>query len=388
MGYMSPMLVARLLVVVSVSSTIIPVDQRLGSQSSLSKAAVTTRANWRAGKEQPVDTTWRSRVAMEIAGPQDGSGFQGISAIGRDSLGHFFVADRDGLHMTGSNGKYIRRIAPPGRGPGEVLWVTGLVGVVGGGVWAVDYANRRYSFFNGEGRFMVSRPRQLSPLFVPWPGGSFGDGFIDFDREPVANGMRPIAIKADSTWLPRVRLPLPMDPDTHVPFAPALVFRSGSDAIWFGTSEHYRLLRVTMNGDTTETVTGFRDPQPITAAERDTAYVRWRSRVGEIASGGARGSAPMRFGSLPRRKPYFHGLVPLTDGGLGVLPIVAAEDQDRVMDLFGGTGRFRGPVRLPYEVMRHVAVVATREGLVAAMMDANGEEHVYVVRFVPEPRFD
>jgi hypothetical protein len=334
-----------------------------------------------AGSATAPDTSFRYRVVAAVQGPT-GADFSRVTALAMDSLGHVYIADRDGVHVADTTGAYLRGLAGPGRGPGEVMWVTGLVGLRGGGVWAVDYGNRRYSRFTPEGRFITSPPRRLSLLFVPWPGGVWNDGFIDFDNAIRSGGMQPTAVMVDSAWSPRTRLALPKTPDYHVPFAPSFLVGSSSGRIWFGLSDRYRVYQVALSGDTTAVTTHSRPAQKVTTAERQEAVAAWRSRMGQMGEAAGR-RATATLPQLPATKPFFQGLVPLADGGLGVIPIVAKEDQDRIIDLFDVRGRFRGTARLPHPLVSSTRAVATAAGLLAALELPSGEERVFLLRLEP-----
>jgi hypothetical protein len=326
----------------------------------------------------PSDTAFRYRVVATVQGPA-GADFVRIGALAMDSVGHIYIADRDGVHVADMNGRYLRRIAGRGRGPGEVMWVRGLAGLRGGGVWAIDYATRRYSRFTSEGRFVTSLPRELSPFFVPWPGGTWNDGFIDFDNAIRSGSMQPTAVVVDSAWSPRTRLALPKTLDYQVPFAPAFQVGSSPGRIWFGLSDRYRVNGVELNGDTMAIIAHSRRAQRVTAEERDEAVAGWRSRMGRMSeAAGRRPSA--KLPPLPARKPFFQGLVPLPDGGLGVIPIVAKADQDRILDLFDVKGRFRGTARLPHPLAKSTHPIATPHGLLAALELPDGEERVFLLR--------
>jgi hypothetical protein len=326
----------------------------------------------------PSDTVFRYRIVAAVQGPA-GADFVRIGALAMDSVGHVYIADRDGVHVADTNGRYLRRIAGRGRGPGEVMWVRGLAGLRVGGVWAIDYATRRYSRFTPEGRFVTSIPRELSPFFVPWPGGTWNDGFLDFDNAIRSGSMQPVAVVVDSTWSPRTRLALPKTLDYHVPFAPAFLVGSSPGRIWFGLSDRYRVHGVTLGGDTTAVASHSRPAQRVTRAERDEAVAAWRSRMGRTAEAAGR-QPSAKLPPLPATKPFFQGLVPLPDGGLGVIPIVAKADQDRILDLFDVRGRFRGTARLPHPLANSTHPIATTAGLLAALELPDGEERVFLLR--------
>jgi hypothetical protein len=324
------------------------------------------------------DTAFRYRIIATVPGPA-GADFVRIGALAVDSVGHVYIADRDGVHVADMNGRYLRRIAGRGRGPGEVMWVRGLAGLRGGGVWAIDYATRRYSRFTPEGRFVTSIPRTLSPFFTPWPGSGWNDGFIDFDNAIRSGSMQPTAVGVDSAWSPRTRLALPKTPDYHVPFAPSFLVGSSSGRIWFGLSDRYLVHGVTLGGDTTAVASHSRPAQRVTRAERDDAVAGWRSRMGQMAEAAGR-QPSAKLPALPATKPFFQGLVPLPDGGLGVIPIVANTDQDRIIDIFDARGRFRGTARLPRPLAKSTHPIATPHGLLAALELPDGEERVFLLR--------
>jgi hypothetical protein len=324
------------------------------------------------------DTAFHYRIVATVQGPA-GADFVRIGALAMDSVGHIYIADRDGVHVADMNGRYLRRIAGRGRGPGEVMWVRGLAGLRVGGVWAIDYATRRYSRFTPEGRFVTSMPRELSPFFVPWPGGAWDDGFIDFDNAIRSGSMQPTAVVVDSSWSPRTRLVLPMTPDYRVPFAPSFLVGSSSGRIWFGLSDRYRVHGVALSGDTTAIAAHSRPAQKVTTEEREEAVAAWRSRMGQTAEAAARRPSA-KLPPLPATKPFFQGLVPLADGGLGVIPIVAKADQDRIIDLFDVRGRFRGTARLPHPLANSTHPIATTTGLLAALELPDGEERIFLLR--------
>lgn len=324
------------------------------------------------------DTAFRYRIVATVQGPA-GADFVRIGALATDSIGRVYIADRDGVHVADTNGRYLRRVAGRGRGPGEVLWVRGLVGLRRGGVWAIDYATRRYSRFTPEGRFVTSIPRALSPFFVPWPGGTWSDGFVDFDNAIRSGSMQPVAVVVDSAWSPRTRLALPKTLDYQVPFSPAFLVGSSPGRIWFGLSDRYRVNGVDLNGDTTAVIVHSRPAQRVTAEERDEAVAGWRSRMGQMSEAAGR-QPSAKLPTLPATKPFFQGLVPLPDGGLAVIPIVGKADQDRILDLFDARGRFRGTARLPHPLANSTHPIATPHGLLAALELPDGEERVFLLR--------
>jgi hypothetical protein len=325
------------------------------------------------------DTAWSYRIAVTIRSPLGDSGFVRVRAVAADSLGHLFIADQEGLYLADSLGKAAVRIARRGRGPGEVMWVTGLVGLRTGGVWVIDYGNRRYSRFAADGRFLTSKPRKLSGYFVPWPGGAWRDGFIEFTQERTQTKLQVVAVITDSDWEFRARLALPSAEEVHVPFAAEFVFRSATSSIWFGLNDRYRIHNVTVTGHTVAVVTHNRAAQRVTAEEREDALAGLRARLGQMPTGGTHGTR-VDLPMLPARKPFFSSLVPLGDGGLLVIPILAASDQNRVLDFFDRTGRFRGTVQLPYPLVTGVAPVVLGQQLFAVLEVADGEHRIHILR--------
>lgn len=318
-------------------------------------------------------------IVATVTGPLGDSGFVNVTAIAADSMGHIFIADGDGLHLADTTGRYVRHIARRGRGPGEVSLVAGLVGVRTGGVWAIDYGNARYSRFASDGRFLYSRPRSLSIGNVPWPGGPWNDGFVEFSRKRTKDGFQTLVLTTDSTWSVLAELSLPTATDEHTPFAPKLVLTSGAGGIWVGFNDHYKVYKIGPQGDTIRQVSHTRPAHSVTGEERDEYLSAWRSRMGQMGS--PTGVTPKaNLPIIPTHKPFFQGIIPMYDGGVGVVPIVGIADDKRLIDLFDLAGRFRGTARLPFPLGPVASASAFGDRLLASLVHPDGGERVHILR--------
>lgn len=318
------------------------------------------------------------RIVATVTGPLGDSGFVNVTAIAVDSNGHIFIADGDGLHLADTTGRYIRHIARRGRGPAEVSLVAGLVGVRSGGAWVIDYGNARYSRFASDGRFLYSRPRSLSISILPWRGGIWNDGFVEFSRKRAKDGFQTQALITDSTWSVLAEFSLPAATEEHTPFAPKQFLVPGDGGIWVGFNDRYRVYKIGPQGDTLRQVSHSRPAYSVTPEERDEYLSAWRSRMGQMATPSG-GTPKTGLPTIPTRKPFFQGVIPMYDG-VGVVPIGGTADDKRLIDLFDLTGRFRGTARLPFPLGPVAPASAIGDRLLASLIHPDGTERVHILR--------
>ena len=108
-------------------------------------------------------------VRSVVLGTSDGDAALGgqLSSVAKDSKGTFYVGERGGPPLVfDSRGRFVRRLARPGRGPGELADGVAVFVAPGDSVHVIDIETGRRSIFSPTGEFV---------RMVPQPGiGRFG----------------------------------------------------------------------------------------------------------------------------------------------------------------------------------------------------------------------
>ncbi len=247
---------------------------------------------------------------------------------------------------TGSIGPTHRAATPAGRSP----WPRSRRGHVGDrhrwpgwwGVWAVDYANARYSRFDKDGPFAGRQPRPLSQHDVPWPGeqasgGSWtwiaGASVVSFGRwcwEPTPTG-RPF-----HTFTCR--------PFSNTMFRMQRIWSCGPEVPESGLGQPEAPRSSTSTCAATPPA-WLRSLSRRRASRRKTAK-GYAAPFGADGRTGARG----QWRPIPRAMPRFRYLAPQPDGGLMVVPVVETENDRQV--LVRPNGEVPGDGALAFPVRR------------------------------------
>jgi hypothetical protein len=237
----------------------------------------------------------------------------------------------------------------------------------------------------------VAHPRLVTSTYqaMPWPGRLLADGRLadvtlktgtsSFEQVLVIG--TPGAPQTDTVLLPEYEESSyrhasadgRMQVQAHVPFAPSQVWlldRQGF--LWVGITGDYRIVRLTLAGDTVLALSPGWQPAPVTAAERDSAVAQleWFRRQGGSVD-------PSR---IPATRPAFNSLMVDDAGRLWVHRSRAAAPNG-FWDVFDPGGRRAGTVEAPCDVR---IAEARGERLYLVCSDPDGVP--FIARYLIEGR--
>lgn len=356
----------------------------------------------------PEGRAWRVVEELRIGGVE-GDGpevFGRIRGLEVDERGRIWVLDGQAqeLRVFDASGEHVRTVGRQGGGPGEFARAVRVDRGPQGRMWVADPENNRISMFDSAGAFLESKPMGTGFVLVPWPGGFDVEGsYYGPVARPVDGEFRTALVRYDTTLTPLDTLPTLRDPvsrerferrldgggriATGVPFQGALVRRlSPRGTIWGLVTDRYRLVELNAAGDTLRTITRDFTPEPVTAADRERARERleWFTEQG----------GQIDLTRLPETKAPVSTFFVDRDGFVWVRhaddadpgPSAGSDGADPsaggTHDLFDPTGRFLGPVRLPFVSEGGARLLRRGDHLYGVAEDELGVRSVVRVRIV------
>lgn len=335
------------------------------------------------------ETAWRLEEDLrigsaEIEGPEL---FGNVGGLAVDELGRIYVGESQAseIRVFGADGAHVRTIGRKGGGPGEFEAISGMGWGPDGNLWVMDHTNSRFSVFDTTGAYVTSHRRPGGFVIIPWPGGFDRNGRV-YDATGIPGPDRfttaLIRYTADMTPADTFRIP-EYDAETFdmsddggrrrmsaaVPFAPAQGWTLDADGnVWIGTSDRYRIHRVTFAGDTVAAVERRYTPVAVTEEEKDERIERfeWFTRQG----------GEIQRSRIPNVKPAFGSFFADDEGYLWVTANRPA-DAPAGLDVFDPDGRFLGTVTGGGELMSPPVIAG--DMLYAVVRDEL--EVPYVVRY-------
>jgi 6-bladed beta-propeller protein len=306
-----------------------------------------------------IEPTWTIEPELRIGtvegdGPELFGTIKGLLVLSDERVA-VLDADAQEIRIFGKDGKHLRTFGRKGAGPGELSEANGLALGRDGIIRVNDPANSRLSFFHPDSGFVTSVSIEVHMFGYLWRAVMdtadhlWEDGLIIRDNKSiyVLKGYQPngqwtdtiVTRTVDESFFKATSTPgyysKPMGAGTMtVPYWPTPVStRDPRRAIWSKPSQEndYRIVRTTLNGDTTLILESRRTAVPVTQAERDSA----------IAS--ARRWAKMEFdwSQIPDSKPIVRQLFLSSEGDVWVR-VTAAGDSLVTYDVFGDNGRYKG----------------------------------------------
>lgn len=362
----------------------------------------------------PVSTQLQPTLVAEEEfriGTVEGSGPSSFARIREIAIlpdGRFAVADAQAeeVRLFSADGAHLRTFGGKGQGPGELLGMQG-VHLYNGMLRVAEQVNARLSVFDPDAGFVTSFPLRLRSYRFggPWEAavdpdgntivsssGQYGEGRFwsmlrvydstmnqidsipyhdytdDVERDEVPGAWRVSLGPNRYTWAP-------------VPFyAPPYSVLTASGEFWTSTEGHsqIRIVRWTPPSDTTLVITSLREPEPVTASERDSAMTALRDRLAENT-----GSPPRLDPSrVPTTKPPLYGLslddldriwVRLTEPGMA----------PTVYDVYDHNGRYSETVQMPFRVDSRVPPVVRGRSVWAVVTDELEVQYVVHAELSP-----
>ena len=305
------------------------------------------------GQWHPSDA-WQLVEELRI-GRVEGDGpdaFGQITGLDVDAWGRLYVLERQAqeVRVFDHDGGHVRTMGRKGAGPGELAGANGVALDRMGRLWINDPANRRYTVYDTSGAFVTSYPREGLGFGFGWGGAFVRDGGL-WDHWMITEGSlrRSALFRVDSSGytdtltLPRFEPPSfqlergssndRMRVVFPVPFAAQELWRLDPRGfVWWNRSDEYRVLQLSLTGDTVRIVEREHDPIPVTADDRHRALGRLRETF-------ASANASLDESRVPDRKPALLGFVIDDRGYLWTVPLGAVD-----FDVFDPQGRYLGVV--------------------------------------------
>lgn len=317
--------------------------------------------------------------------------------------GSIAVADAQAeeVRLFDREGRHLRTFGGKGEGPGELSGMQGVFRDHEGRLRVAEQGNARLSIFDPDSGFVASFPLQLFSYGFrgPWEAamdgegrtfvsssGRYGEGrFWNMLRvyDPAMRQLDSIPFheytnalqEGDPPGAWRISLgagftfaPVPFFAQAQQVVAPSGEFWTSAEG-----SRHLTVARWTPGGDTTLVLVSLREPEPVTAAERDSALAEVLEDVGRWLPSPPK-LDPAR---VPAFKPPSHALS-LDDRGRLWVRLTPPERDSTTYDVFTPDGRHAETVALPFRVDRWIPPVVRGDTVWAVVTDATDVQ--YVVR--------
>lgn len=321
--------------------------------------SVDTLANGALHVSNPEEPLWSEGEGWALVeevriGSADAEGpelFAQIRALEMDDQGRMYVLEGQAneLRIFDPSGVHLRTVGGAGEGPGEFGNPAGMGWHASGELWVVDLGNARFAAFDQAGEFLGSHRRPLVGYVIPWPGAFGPDGEVyeqGFGAPGAASLIRfaPGMSEADT-------FPLPSQDESErfvfesdgggmttrvpVPFAPQMAHRLDPEGyLWFGTTDRFRFVRTTLEGDTLMVVERPVEREPVTESELERAM----AGLERFTAQGAQVD-PRR---IPSEKPAFGRLFLGDHGHLFVVPYTSRATTVDRLDVVDSAGRYLG----------------------------------------------
>lgn len=351
-----------------------------------------------------------TRVAEEEwrIGTVDGVGptsFGMIRSVAVLADGRFAVGDAQAeeVRLFTADGRHLRTFGGEGAGPGELRGMQGVHVDHEGLLRVAEAVNARLSVFDPESGFVTSYPLQIYTIRFrgPWgaavdsagrtfveSAGQYGEGrywymtrvydermnqldSIPFEEYTTAilhqdqPGAWRIDLGGGFTWAP-----VPYYSNPHRVVTPTGEYWSSAPA-----TSHLEVARWTPAGDTSLVLTSRRRPDPVTAAERDSAMRAVRANVAERVAN----PPNLNASRVPATKPPLHGLS-LDDHGRLWVRLTEPMADSTVYDVFERDGALAATVRMPFRVDRYVPPVVRGDTTWAVVTDELDVQHIVRAR--------
>jgi len=312
------------------------------------------------------------RIASSRGGAEATFGMIRSIAVLQD--GRIAVADgqAEEIRIFDAEGQHLRTLGGKGGGPGELDGMQGALVDHAGMLRVAEQGNARVSVFDPDLGFDRSYPLRLwsSSPYGPWKAvfdsvgrtlvassGPYGAGrtwmmlriydaeMRQIDSIPYHDYTDDSRRESLGTW----RIPVGNGTfHAFVPFFSNVQETLTSSGEFWTSPEGTQELRVTRwhpRGDTTLILESGRQPDRVTAAERDSAMQALRGRVAELV-----GSTPKLDASkIPSTRPPVYGLS-LDDRGRLWTRVSDPAVDSTVYDVFDSNGEFAETVLVPLRV--------------------------------------
>jgi hypothetical protein len=332
---------------------------------------------------------WRLVEEVKI-GTRDGSGpdaFGSVRGLEVDPLGRVYVLDFQAheIRVFNRDGAFVRTIGRRGGGPGEFAAPQGLMFDPSSRLWVNNMRNLRYSVFDTSGALVTEfrKPSFGQTWLAGWDAvfdrsGALWDAFlVESGTERVVRRARyDTATGTYVDTLVSVGFP-------RAPFGWA-VRRGTLDGWWAGSAVEYRILKVTLRGDTLRVIER-PDYQPIGQPGMDDAVL---GDMPEALRQQAREQLRQQLSRLPQEHqppdhlPVFHNFIEDEEGYLWVVRSREEGASSTPLDVFDPSGRYLGVVHASYPLERNPDPLVRGGRLYAVTKDDADVPYLVVMRIV------
>ena len=319
--------------------------------------------------------------------------FSQIRGILVDRQGQILVLDfvAQEIRVFSPEGAHMATLGRKGSGPGEFRQANGMAWATDGNLYVNDPRNGRVMVLSTGGQEITTYRRFVSSWGYTWEGGVDSLGRLyDYAIERTVRFDRSPGVKVEPQWVLVRYDPATQGVDTisfpqgevtylrtsrgavSVPFAPGnlYAFEPSIGHIWFAHTATYRITEATLDGDTVRVFERDVDPEPLTAADRESAM----ESLARIMEG--RGHVDFNPSMLPSHKPVLRHFFRATNGQLWVR--LESRDTSVSHDVFNSEGVWIAQARVPSSYRPYPRPVVTDRYFYAVTTDSLGVS--YVVR--------
>lgn len=337
------------------------------------------------------------RIGSEEDGPYLFSDIRGIAVGERGSI---FVLDfkSQEIRLFDAQGKFVKRVARRGAGPGEIRNANGMLVAPDGRVWVNDPNNVRYSVFTPAGEYATKYGAVRWGFSYLWDGVFDRSGtLIEFVSVRPTGATRSTAkakrVRANGTVMDTIPLPgcelrgaKPEEASfagrstgqnffMSVPYLPRPVMAwDPRGFVWCSSRDRYEVLQLRLvGGDTVLRITAPSQPVPVTDAERQAAIEPIRKAYKDI------GQPEPDYNRIPRVKPAIDNIDVDNSGRLWVRRVIP-DTTRTTFDLWDDRGRMVATVVAPWRVASYSRPLIRGDTLYTIVTDEN--DVPFVVRAV------
>jgi hypothetical protein len=359
-----------------------------GFAASMEQAKTSSTQRFKSGAVKFVPEI---TITDESLGGKEFFGAAGDLAL--DPEGRLYVCDSKSgnIKKFDAAGKFLRTLAKPGQGPGDLNYPTEIK-VSQGRLYIRELMNRRVSMLDSEGKFLAS-VSLASEEGNWWKMRALPDGRFVVQKEiadyKTPNSPQEIRLDLYSPDLGFLRTLYRKTvmknkyiteqarmTNIPIPFAPMVYWDVTSDGkIVIGFSEKYEIeIHDPDKGRISSFMHAYK-PLEVTARDREAHFkgLNFVLTDGSSILNESRGAPEyiVKNTEFPKYKPPYHNLIIDDRGSIWVLPY-SADPEERALDVFDRDGAFAGRIKIEGDGLFPYYAVFFPGGFWTSTMDKDG----------------